>query len=161
MTNAERARTPIEKLRDLKGLYTVNKFNKPYCTEWLCVQLENIADEIEAQYMRLPVDKNGVPVKPGDTLYEGKREIPGSSVYGVDGELVYIWHYGSRPHITGVPADEFTHVKPMVSSRTCRDISADRSTQFYCSECECTVDVPILWGAVNYCPNCGAEVVQP
>jgi len=45
-----------------------------------------------------------------------------------------------------------------VRERTCRDVSVDSSTQFYCSECECTVDMPILWGAVNYCPNCGAKV---
>lgn len=44
--------------------------------------------------------------------------------------------------------------------RTCRDASVDSSVQFYCSECECTVDVPILWGAVNYCPNCGSRVVE-
>lgn len=42
--------------------------------------------------------------------------------------------------------------------RTCRDASVDSSTQFYCSLCECTVDVPLLWGEINYCPNCGAKV---
>lgn len=46
------------------------------------------------------------------------------------------------------------------AERTCRDISVDSSTQFYCSECECTVGIPILWGVVNYCPNCGAKVVE-
>ena len=44
--------------------------------------------------------------------------------------------------------------------RECRDASLDRSTQFYCSECECTVDVPLLWGVVDYCPGCGAKVVS-
>lgn len=43
--------------------------------------------------------------------------------------------------------------------RTCRDVSVDSSTQFYCSECECTVDVPLLWGEINFCPNCGARVI--
>lgn len=46
------------------------------------------------------------------------------------------------------------------AERTCHDASVDSSTQFYCSECECTVDVPLLWGTVNYCPNCGAKVVS-
>ena len=44
------------------------------------------------------------------------------------------------------------------AERTCRDISLDRSTQFYCSECECTVEVPLLFGTLNYCPNCGRKV---
>lgn len=45
------------------------------------------------------------------------------------------------------------------AERTCHDASVDSSTQFYCSECECTVDVPLLWGEINYCPDCGAKVV--
>lgn len=44
------------------------------------------------------------------------------------------------------------------AERTCRDASVDSSTQFYCSLCECTVDIPLLWGEVNYCPNCGRKV---
>ena len=43
--------------------------------------------------------------------------------------------------------------------RTCEDASVDKTTQFYCSKCDCTVEVPLLWGIVNYCPNCGARVV--
>ena len=46
------------------------------------------------------------------------------------------------------------------ADRTCYDASVDSSAQFYCSACECTVDVPLLWGAVNYCPNCGAKVIE-
>jgi len=45
------------------------------------------------------------------------------------------------------------------AERTCCDASVDSSTQFYCSACECTVDVPLLWGELNYCPNCGAKVI--
>lgn len=44
------------------------------------------------------------------------------------------------------------------AERTCHDVSVDSSTQFYCSECECTVDVPLLWGEINYCPRCGRKV---
>lgn len=45
-----------------------------------------------------------------------------------------------------------------LGSWTCRDVSVDSSTQFYCSECECTVEAPLLWGEINYCPNCGRKV---
>ena len=45
------------------------------------------------------------------------------------------------------------------AEQTCCDVSLDSSEQFYCSECECTVDMPLLWGELNYCPNCGAKVV--
>lgn len=44
--------------------------------------------------------------------------------------------------------------------RTCHDRSVDSSEQFYCSECECTVDKPLLWGELNYCPGCGRKVEQ-
>ena len=44
------------------------------------------------------------------------------------------------------------------AERTCRDASLDKSTQFYCSVCECTVDMPLLWGDLKYCPGCGARV---
>ena len=44
--------------------------------------------------------------------------------------------------------------------RECHDVSLDKSTQFYCSICECTVDVPLLWGSLKYCPHCGAKVVN-
>lgn len=46
------------------------------------------------------------------------------------------------------------------ADRTCRDVSLDRSTQFYCSECECTVEVPLLFGTLAYCPGCGRKVVD-
>lgn len=42
---------------------------------------------------------------------------------------------------------------------TCMDISADDS-QFMCSECECTVVIPILWGQVIYCPDCGRKIIR-
>jgi len=46
-----------------------------------------------------------------------------------------------------------------VPERTCKDISIDDS-QFYCGECECTVELPLLWRELNYCPDCGAKVVS-
>ena len=43
------------------------------------------------------------------------------------------------------------------AERTCRNASLDNS-QFYCSMCECTVVMPLLWGDLKYCPGCGARV---
>ena len=43
------------------------------------------------------------------------------------------------------------------AERTCRNVSLDNS-QFYCSMCECTVVMPLLWGDLKYCPGCGARV---
>ena len=43
---------------------------------------------------------------------------------------------------------------------TCENASWDSESQFYCSKCECTDDLPLLWGELNYCPNCGRLVVE-
>ena len=51
------------------------------------------------------------------------------------------------------------------AERTCHSVSAS-SNFFQCSECGCeimfTVDgwKPLYMGRVNYCPNCGAKVVE-
>lgn len=51
------------------------------------------------------------------------------------------------------------------AERTCHSVSAS-SNFFRCSECGCeimfTVDgwKPLYMGRVNYCPNCGAKVVE-
>ncbi len=74
-----------------------------------------------------------------------------------DGEVPWMYPLALNGRvIRGVYVDgeRYTH------ERTCRDASLDSSTQFYCSECECTVDVPLAWGAVNYCPGCGARVKE-
>ena len=77
-------------------------------------EVTHIADEIEAQYMKLPLDADGVPIRPGQTIYENDREIPGSSVYGVDNKRVYIWDYSNDFLIIGLYASGFTHEKPDV-----------------------------------------------
>lgn len=43
------------------------------------IKAKSIADEIEAQYMRLPVDADGVPIRPGDLMldYETPRHVCG------------------------------------------------------------------------------------
>lgn len=74
--------------------------------------VNRLLDEIEAQYMKLPVDADGVPIRPGQTIYENDREIPGSCVCGVDDKRVYIWDYSNDFLILGVYASSFTHEKP-------------------------------------------------
>lgn len=39
------------------------------------IKAKSIADEIEDQYMKLPVDTDGVPIKPGDRLVHGPETI--------------------------------------------------------------------------------------
>lgn len=54
--------------------------------------------------------------------------------------------------------------------RTCHDVLADDEQFFRCSQCGCEVMLHVevhtstwnaLWaGELNYCPNCGAKVVE-
>ena len=72
---------------------------------------------------------------------------------------VYASYDGVQYYANGISmqaiADE---LNAELGSGTCHDISVDSSTQFYCSECECTIEIPLLWGEINYCPNCGKVV---
>ena len=72
---------------------------------------------------------------------------------------VYASYDGVQYYANGISmqaiADE---LNAELGSGTCHDLSVDSSTQFYCSECECTIGVPLLWGEINYCPNCGKVV---
>lgn len=59
----------------------------------------------------------------------------------------------------------------LAAERTCRDAS-ERPWQLWCSECGARLDLedndgePTLWNGkgaplpVNFCPNCGAKVVE-
>ena len=56
------------------------------------------------------------------------------------------------------------------AERTCHDVEADDEQFFRCSQCGCEVMLHVevhtstwnaLWaGELNYCPNCGAKVVE-
>lgn len=50
---------PIERMRS----YISKNFCHPYCAS-----MNEMLDEIEAQYMRLPLDADGVPIRPGDEV---------------------------------------------------------------------------------------------
>ena len=63
-----------------------------------------------------------------------------------------------------VPAERWQAITDELNAErhveTCENMSVDETKQFYCSECECTVDTPLLWGVVNFCPDCGCKVVD-
>lgn len=114
-------KNPIERLR--KELTRPPLFSERNGYEPLDrAPLLDILDEIEARYMKLPMGADGVPIKPGQTLYEIEyndeietkhyREIPGCCVYGVSDKRVYIWNYDNDRRIIGVYANELTHDKP-------------------------------------------------
>lgn len=58
-------RDPIELLR---GWVCVTRANGLGPLGTNLAELDEIADEIEAAYMKLPVDADGVPIRPGDIM---------------------------------------------------------------------------------------------
>ena len=58
---------PIEKLRGRLLCSAISGLNN-----FEYVDGDAIADEIEAAYMKLPVDADGVPIRPGDTVKYSK-----------------------------------------------------------------------------------------
>lgn len=99
-----------------------------------CERVERAAkarDELEVfgtAYMPLPLDAEGVPIHPGDDLYDKNtgEHIPGEYVYGVGDKYVYIWHEGHNLYhgISGRYPDQFRH-RP----RTLEDVLADFSAK--------------------------------
>ena len=104
MTNA------IEKLRKWLD-YKVNRFDPYKNTIVLNTgahpdELYDITDEIEAIYMRLPLDADGVPIKPGDTVECDTLASGGFAVLAVNRDF-----WVDKNGIEHNP--EFTrHVKP-------------------------------------------------
>lgn len=99
---------PIAKLR----AYIDNHLYDYDVSGALWVDISEILDEIEAKYMKLPLGADNLPIRPGQTIYENDREIPGSCVYGVSDKRVYIWDYSNDSLIVGLYASSFTHEKP-------------------------------------------------
>ena len=70
----------LDKLRGLRDEAASKMVDNP---KWVCRRAEEIADEIEAEierdYMRLPVDADGVPIRVGDKLMTDNED---SSLYG-------------------------------------------------------------------------------
>ncbi len=72
--------------------------------------------------------------------------------------------------VDGCDLDEITECEYYRAERTCHDVLADDEQFFRCSQCGCEVMLHeevhtrtwnALWaGELNYCPNCGAKVVE-
>lgn len=92
---------PIEKLRD---------YAAECCPEYEQhdSHMMRLADEIEAAYMKLPVDADGVPIRPGDTLVRGDY-MPFKVLsidYNDDGVRVF------NENSFGITPCEYRHAKP-------------------------------------------------
>lgn len=99
---------PIAKLR----AYIDNHLYDYDVSSALWVDISEILDEIEEQYMKLPVGADNMPIRPGQTLYKDNSVIPGKSVYAVGDNHVYIWNFNNSKQVFGYYADTFTHEKP-------------------------------------------------
>lgn len=72
----------------------------------------NLADRIDAEYVELPVDKDGVPIKPGDTFYHkkwGEMQVHSIDLIG------HRWKLSIGPVLGGyvdAQPDEVTHERP-------------------------------------------------
>ena len=83
----------VDKLREYARIHLLNSDDR---------MVNQLADAIEAEvaerYMELPLDADGVPIRPGDELVEvstGKR-VDGVHVYGVSDSYVYIFEIGTN-----------------------------------------------------------------
>lgn len=70
------------------------------------IRAKSIADEIEAQYIRLPVDSDGVPIRPGDEVGINPQSPTFYEVVAVGDGVVVLDGMFMRS------ADECRHVKP-------------------------------------------------
>ena len=77
---------------------------------WQMRCLEALANQLEAAYIKLPVDADGVPIRPGDEM----RHEESGTVHRIDGLAVD--GYGDvRAHVEHgglLVGDECRHVKP-------------------------------------------------
>ena len=78
--------------------------------------------------------------------------------YATEAAAIAAWNARVGSHCAFAQPTDLTDGCALLTERTCRDASLDKSTQFYCSVCECTVGIPLLWGDLKYCPGCGARV---
>lgn len=112
-------RDPIEVLREcLKYEHAFDLLREKLSVElkpgWHLACLDKFANEIEAQYMRLPVDADGVPIRLGDEIsIVGREDGVAASIEINDRGFAYV---GVRPHGWSVPTrctpEEVIHVKP-------------------------------------------------
>lgn len=95
-----------EPIEDLRGWVCVTRANGLGPLGTNLEELDGIADEIEAQYMRLPVDADGVSIRPGDEVRIDPQSPTIYEVEAVNDDEVVLDGMFLRP------ADECRHVKP-------------------------------------------------
>lgn len=94
------SKTPIERLL----IYADNHLYERGGSNTLWEDVMDIADDIKAEYMKLPVDADGVPIRPGDLLVDttSDYELYATKMFlGLNG-----WAINARR------PDELRHVKP-------------------------------------------------
>lgn len=108
----------VDKLRRLRDEAASKMVDNP---RWVCAKAEEIADEIEAEiaerYQLLPVDADGVPIRPGDKLiaYNERFDVEGIG----DGTVIFRAENDELGELFN-PATTI-HIKP----RTLEDVLAD------------------------------------
>ena len=111
---------PIEKLREELKVCGCDPDECMVCS--VPRKVKAAIAEIEAQYMRLPLDADGVPIRPGDEVSaNGYEDGVVASIEITDEGFAYV---GVRPHGWYVPTrytpDGLSHVKPeTVEDITC------------------------------------------
>jgi len=88
---------------------------------------DRIQAEVDGRFMELPTDADGVPVRPGEELWDKftGEHVEAEHVYAVSSTHVYIWEEGpNKAHgIFGSYPEHYVHAKP----RTVEDVLADRA----------------------------------
>jgi hypothetical protein len=80
--------------------------------------INSIQAEVDEKYMILPVDADGVPIRPNEDLWnkDTGEHIDGQCVYGVSSEYVYIFET-EKNTICGYYPSHYTHIKPEVGKK--------------------------------------------
>ena len=126
-------RDPIECLRviavsldDAAASMSEHGFSIP------AIKAKSIADEIEAKYMRLPVDADGVPIRPGDKVFGYGRKNDGMTVRFLDqhGNLM-VCETGSANLRDSLywAADNVTHSAPDTVESLLEDMVKDIASE--------------------------------
>lgn len=103
---------PIERLRS----YISNTVFHPYC-----VRMNVMLDEIEAQYLKLPVDADGVPIFFGDLL----STIETGETFMCRGLAVCLRNETERFWTVEFDFDDYTGTPEYVSAKSCRHVNPD------------------------------------
>jgi len=120
---------PIELLRKcLKYEDTLDllreKLGVDFRPGWTHACLDKFADEIEAQYMRLPVDAEGVPIRPEDeVVHIGDPQRHSRVVVAVSEENFYCSNNVLHP------SRMFRHVKPDTVESLLEDMMRDIASE--------------------------------